>query len=98
MRSRAPMFRVEIEAHDVPPRWHIDARTTELSSNTAAYACERVIRWAHSDVGVPPWKACIRRSLEYTIATRLDIPAPELATVTALPIQLALWTRDRIAA
>jgi hypothetical protein len=102
MRTRTPMFRVEIEAHHVQPRWHIDQRTTELASNSAPAACERVIRWAHGDLGIPPWKPCVRRSLEYTSATRLDVPEPELATVTPLkaaaPAQLELWSDQELIA
>jgi hypothetical protein len=98
-RWPVPTYRVRIGAHDVPPRWRIEARTFKLPASSADAACLRGVRWTHSDAGVPCWKPCVRRSLTFTTAEALS-PTTEDQTVHATPLlprQLPLWT-GRIAA
>jgi hypothetical protein len=97
-RRPLPTFRVRIDAHDVPPRWRIEAHTVELTAPDADAAALRVVRWAQADAGVPPWWPCVRHSLTFTTAKAP--PTAEDQTVHATPLvpqQLPLWT-DRIAA
>lgn len=78
-----PTYRVSVEAHDVPPRWRIKARTVKLPAPNGNYARRRVIEWTHSDAGVPPWKPCMRVSWPYTTA-KLVAPSELQGSVTTL--------------
>src|ERR1039458_8705993 len=99
MRNRIPPpeWRVKVRRHRVKPRWIIPPRSATVPGPTGDFARERVIRWAHSDAGVPPWRPCVRESLLHTSATRMGE-----ATVTTIRAadpptgQLALF--DRLAA
>jgi len=53
---------VTVAEHDVAPRYHVPARTVDVYALTAREARLRVLRWAHGDAGVPPWKPCVRVS------------------------------------
>jgi hypothetical protein len=102
MRTQArwprPSYRVRIAAHAIPPRWFIPASSCTLLATSAEYACERAVRWSHADHDVPPWRPCIRRSLEFTTAEALSPTKDGAVQATSLlPAQLPLWT-DRIAA
>lgn len=68
-RPPAQMWMVEIKRHPVKPRWIVPARTATVPSPTGDFACKQVIRWAHADVGIPPWRPCVRESLIHTTAT-----------------------------
>lgn len=63
-----PSWRVELAEHDVE-RWHVPARSVEVPAVSADDAALRVIRWAHADVGVPPWRPFTRASTLHAIAT-----------------------------
>jgi len=92
-----PQWRVELAAHDLPPRWRVPARSVALPAVSAEDACLRVIRWAHSDIGVPPWKPCVRHSMRFAAAKplgenrghnvsdlpRRPLPAPSLFDLAA---------------
>ena len=69
MSVRLPMWIVTVAAHDVP-RWHVPAHTVKIGARTAGIACSFVVRWAHVDAGVPPWKPCVRLSLRFARAER----------------------------
>jgi hypothetical protein len=72
---RLPMYRVTIEAHDIPPRWRVPAQTIEVGASTAEIACRAVVRFAHRDAGVPPLRSMLALSLEHTIAKPARSPA-----------------------
>jgi hypothetical protein len=82
-------WRVELAGHDVD-RWHVEAQTVELPAPDAEYACLRVIHWAHSDAGLPPWRPLIRHSMRFATAE------PVAAVVTVATPQGELF--DRLAA
>lgn len=67
--SVLPMWRVTIAAHDVPPRWHVPARTTLTGSPTAEMACRFAAQEAHRDAGVPPMRSLLRQTLPHVKAT-----------------------------
>ena len=74
-RPPLPVYRARINRHKVPPRWLIAARESTTVAADTLHAREIVIGEAHRAAGVPPWKPCVRCSLEYTTAERTDRPA-----------------------
>ena len=68
-RLPPPMYRVRITAHDVPPRWRIETQTVKLPAPSADFACDRAVKWVHSDARLPPLRRFVRHSLEFTTAT-----------------------------
>jgi hypothetical protein len=99
-RVPGPTWRVTVNAHDIPPRWRIEAQNVKLTSPTAARARLRAIRWWHADGGVPPMKPLIRLSWPHTTAKQLTPGKPD--SVTAFyppppPRQHDLWTGRRTA-
>ncbi len=99
MRNRIPppIWKVKVRRHRVKPRWIIPPRTETVRAPTGGFARERVVRWAHADAGVPPWRPAVRESLIHTTATSVG------EAIAALPNdahardgQLSLF--DRIAA
>jgi len=74
------MWRVQLAAHAVPPRWHVPAQTVELPAVDAEQACGFAISMAHAAAGVPPWKPCVRASLAFASVERARNPK-----VAALP-------------
>jgi hypothetical protein len=79
-RSRIPlpMWEVTLDKHVVPPRWFIPYRVVTVPAVDETAACLRVIRWAHSDALVPPWKPYTRHSMRFATAKRTDA-VPDLA-------------------
>ena len=75
-RSRLlpPMWSVKILAHDVPPRWHVQAQAVTLSAPNADFASDRAVKWVHSDAGVPPMRRFVRHSLGFATAKRVGEP------------------------
>jgi hypothetical protein len=49
------LWRVRLKHHNVA-RWLIPARNCKVPAVDAEDACRIVVRWAHSDADVPPWK------------------------------------------
>lgn len=84
------MWRVTIDAHDVPPRWHVPARTVELGAFTADGARESVARWAHVDAGVPPLRSLPRLTLAHTRVEPLPAASGREAR-SDRPSEDALW-------
>jgi hypothetical protein len=75
------MFRVALAAHVVPPRWPIPAQALELPAVGAEHACLLAVRNAHAEAGVPPWRPCVRASLAFATAERVN--APKVAPLPA---------------
>jgi hypothetical protein len=73
-----PLWRVAVREHTVA-RWRVPAREVTLPAVSAEGACERVVLWAHSDAGVPPWRPYVRESMTHATAE------PPEATVHKLP-------------
>jgi hypothetical protein len=71
-----PMWSVRIGAHHVAQRLPIEASRVKLPGASADHARLSAVRRVHSAAGVPPWKPCVRESLEHTAAKRL---APQLS-------------------
>lgn len=63
-----PIWRVTIAAHDIVPRWHVPAHTTQLGRPTAELACRFAAQEAHRAAGVPPMRSLLRISLSYVKA------------------------------
>jgi hypothetical protein len=61
------MWTVEVAEHDVE-RWHIPAQTVELGADSAESASTVVVKWAHSDAGVPPLRSMLAASMEHVHA------------------------------
>jgi hypothetical protein len=73
--SIPPLHRVRIAAHDVPPRWRIDAQTITLPAPSAESAIEAAIGQAQRAAGLPPWRPCRRASLPFVTAEPLELAA-----------------------
>lgn len=70
---RLPLWRVTVNAHELADgRYRIPAVTVDVGAESAEAACGFVVRCAHRDVGVPPWKPCVRASIEYARAWRVS--------------------------
>jgi hypothetical protein len=67
-REPLPSWTVTIAEHDVPPRWHVGARTVTLGASTARIACSTAVRWAHADAGVPPLRSLLGVSMAHASA------------------------------
>jgi len=69
--NRLPLrtWRVQIAAHDVPPRWRIPAQTVRLPADSADDARLFAVRTAHRAAGVPPWRPCVRESMRHATAS-----------------------------
>ena len=59
-------YQVAIRDHDVPPRWHIAAGSSRIHALSPSEAQLEAVRAAHRRAGVPPWKPCVRLSLQHT--------------------------------
>ncbi|HME02088.1 MAG TPA: hypothetical protein VKG38_03535 [Solirubrobacteraceae bacterium] len=92
-----PLWKVKIARHAVMQRWIIRAQSCKLPAPSFDYACTQVIRWAHADAGIPPWKPCVRESLAHTTATRLGAASVTTTAGNPSTAQLVLFD-DRIAA
>src|ERR1700690_1038548 len=79
-------WRVELAAHDLPPRWRVPARTARLPAVSAESACLRVIRWAHSDIGAPPWRPCTRLSMRFATAKRCGEGSHNVSDLPCKPL------------
>lgn len=64
------LWRVTVVEHAVAPRWTVPARETVVGAETAADARLTVLRWAHSDAGVPPLRSLLRVSWPSSRAER----------------------------
>ena len=87
-RHLPPLWRVRLDRHSVPPRYLVPARSATVPPADEDHAREIVMRVAHRDAGVAPWRPCIARSLTFTSAKRTDA-VPSVAVVPA-HAQLAL--------
>src|SRR5437870_4220274 len=76
-----PAWRVLVDAHELPPRWHVPARAVQLAAPDAEFAIWRVISWAQSDAGVPPMRSFVRASSAFASAR----PVGGGGTVAELP-------------
>lgn len=60
------MWTVVVEEHEIigtRVRYLVARRTARIGGHThAATAKRRVLQWAHSDAGVPPWRPFLRQS------------------------------------
>jgi hypothetical protein len=63
-RSRLQTWRVTLTAHDVPPRWRIEARTARMLALDADHARSLIVREAHIAAALPLWKPLIGCSLD----------------------------------
>lgn len=71
----SPMWDVVVEEHEVrvgPSRTLVvPARETRIGKCVDGTSAKlRVLKWAHSDAGVPPWKPCIRQSWPHVYVSR----------------------------
>jgi hypothetical protein len=69
-----PAWRVDVAAHELPPRWCIPAQTHIIFAPTARAACERAVRLAHILARTPPWKPLLR--LTWPHARAVSEPDP----------------------
>jgi hypothetical protein len=72
-RRTLRVWRVIVAPHQVE-RWEIPATTARVVAADATHACEITVRNLHRDIGVPPWRPCLRRSLEHATATQTRSP------------------------
>lgn len=77
------MWRARLAAHDCA-RWPIPAQAVTVPAVSEDDACRFAVRFAHAAAGVPPWRPCVRLSLAFATAERVDGPK-----VAALPARRA---------
>jgi hypothetical protein len=61
-------FTVTVAAHRVADRYDISATEKIIGGDTPQRARLTLLRWLHSDAGVPPWKPYLRESWPHTSA------------------------------
>jgi hypothetical protein len=91
-----PVWRVAIEAHDVPPRWRIEAQVVEVRAIDVAHARTNGIREAHRRAELPPYKPLLRTSWPH--ATAEPVEAASLPVPARLAAQLTIDAEARAAA
>lgn len=64
----ASIYRVTIAGHMIAARYVIPTRTFKLPAATIEGARLAGVREAHCIAAIPPWRPCVRRSLEFTTA------------------------------
>jgi hypothetical protein len=69
-RLPVPMYRVDIEAHQVA-RWEIPASSVNTPAASVEQARTIAVGIAHHAANVPPWKPCVRVSLAYATAREI---------------------------
>jgi hypothetical protein len=81
-RGSGPWYEVTINAHDVPPRYRIEAQTHQLPAHSEKAARAAACRRAHIATRMPPWKPYLRVTYRHSSARILQVKTDWKGDVT----------------